>query len=330
MGLFFISVGMSVSIDIVLDQPLRILAMSLGYILIKSVVIYLIGRFFGMNHRNSKLMGINISQGGEFAFVIFGLFTNFSVVSNQQIAFLTAVITLSMAINPLLSVIDEKPSRRLMKKTEPKYDEVEDQSPQIIIAGVGRFGQTFGRILRAQNIPFVAIDHDSDQIELLRKFGNKVVYGDAARPDLLEAAGASTAKYFILAVDDIEISMKIAKIVKSHFPNLKIFARARNRGHVFDLMELGVTSIKREVFDSSVNFVQELFIDMGYSQEKATWLIEKFKQHDEMMVIEQSKVRSDDKTFMSVSHQGTAQLAQVLSDESLQSRINPQANSSGT
>ena len=228
-----------------------------------------------------------------------------------------------MALSPIITRIDEKFFNGVSRKKIPKYDEIKDEAPEVIIAGFGRFGQIFGRILRAQGIHFVAIDHDVEQIELIRKFGNTVYYGDASRKDLLELAGAYKAKYFILAIDDIEVSLKITALIKENFPNLKIFARARNRGHAFDLMDLNVTHIKRETFDSSVNFVQDLLIDMGFEVDKARRLIERFKQHDEAMLQKQFLVRSDDKSLISLSRQGTAQLAEVLQGESFQSLLAP-------
>jgi voltage-gated potassium channel Kch len=172
-----------------------------------------------------------------------------------------------------------------------------------------------------QGIPFVAIDHDPDNIELLRKFGFKVYYGDASRVDLLESAGIQKAKFLILAIDDVEASLKTVKIVKEHFPHIRVFARARNRGHYFDLLEEGVHKVKRETFDSSVNFVKDLLLDMGFTQEHSSLLIDRFKRHDEAMIKEQFKVRKDDKAYISVSNQAIEQLNQVLQDESIHTYI---------
>jgi voltage-gated potassium channel Kch len=227
-----------------------------------------------------------------------------------------------MAMSPLTHLANDYLTSRWQCKTpEPKYDEIKDETPQIIIAGFGRFGQMFGRLLRAQNFRFVAIDHDADQIELVRRFGSQVYYGDASRVDLLEAAGAKKAKYFILAIDDVEQSLAAAKTAIEHFPHLKIYARARNRNHMFDLKDLGIVKIKRETFDSSIHFVGELLVDMGFAPEKASMMIEKFKRHDEIMLEEQYKVRRDDKQFVDVSKQSTALLAQVLNDDTVQSHI---------
>jgi monovalent cation:proton antiporter-2 (CPA2) family protein len=315
MGLFFIGVGMSVSVDLIAARPLFVLSTAILYTLIKASIIYLSGRMFSLNHDNAKLMATTIAQGGEFAFVIFGIAASGKFVSTELLSLLTAIITLSMAFTPVLGLTADWLSRRRSNKIQPSYDTIDNESPSVIIAGFGRFGQMFGRILRVQRIPFVAIDHDSDQVELVRKFGNKVYYGDAARLDLLEAAGAATAKYLVLAIDDVESSLEITRLIKEKFPNLKVFARARNRGHQFDLMDLGVKAIKREMLDSSLNFVGELLTELGMKQPHAHTLIEKFRQHDEIMLQEQYKVRSDDKLFVSVSNQAMAQLAKVFSDE---------------
>jgi monovalent cation:proton antiporter-2 (CPA2) family protein len=322
MGLFFIAVGMGVNLQLVASKPFLILALTVAYMLIKIFGIYGVGRVMKLNHENSKLMALTISQGGEFAFVIFGIVASLRLVESEALALLTVVITASMALSPLLNLANDKLALRRKKQHDPHYDEIKDEVPQVIIAGFGRFGQIFGRILRAQDIPFVAIDHDSAQVDLVRRFGNKVYYGDASRKDILEAAGAGHARYFILAIDDVELSLKTAEVIKQNFPQIQIFARARNRGHVFDLMALGVDRIKRETFDSSVYFVRDLLVDMGFGEDKAHRLIEKFRVHDEIMIKQQFLVREDDKSMLSVSQQGIAQLAQVLREESLQSNIN--------
>lgn len=321
LGLFFISVGMTVSLEVIMSQPFLIFGLALVYLAIKFGVIYGTGRLCRMNHLNSKHMALTIAQGGEFAFVIFSIALSLDLADPGTIRFLTAIITLSMALNPVISKLDEIRVRRSATLVEPKFDEIKDEHPEVMIAGFGRFGQMFGRVLRAQKIPFVAIDKDEEQIEFLRKFGNKVYFGDVMRLDLLESAGIAKAKYFVMAIDDVEASVKAAKLIKEHFPHVKIFARARNRGHVFDYFDIGVDTVKRETFDASVNFVKDLLVEMGTPADKAQVMIEKFQMHDEIMLREQYKVRDDDKKFVSVSKQATAQLAHVLSDESSHSYI---------
>jgi monovalent cation:proton antiporter-2 (CPA2) family protein len=320
LGLFFISVGMTVSLPLIVAKPLLVIGLALVYLLSKGIIIYCTGRLFKMSHFDSKMMSFTIAQGGEFAFVIFGLALTAKIADAETLMLLTAIITLSMAISPLVVILDEK-LQGYKVSIEPVYDDIKDEHPQVIIAGFGRFGQMFGRILRAQQIPFVAIDRDADQVELLRKYGNKIYFGDVMRLDLLEAAGTAKAKYFVLAIDDPEALTKAAQMIKKNFPNIEIFARARNRGHAFDLLETGVKHIKRETFDSSVNFVGELLVAMGVSKEKAQSVIRRFSLHDQNMLLEQYKVRNDDEMFMSKTLQAGAQLSNVLNDETSQSYI---------
>ncbi len=322
LGLFFIAVGMGVNLGLILERPGLILGLTAIYLFVKMSIIYGVGRAARLGHENAKLMALTIAQGGEFAFVIFGLALQLGLAPSETVQALTVIVTLSMALNPLFVFANEWWTRR-KGAAQPAWDQIQDESPEVIIAGFGRFGQIFGRVLRAQGIPFVAIDHDADQIELIRKFGNKVYYGDASRVEILEAAGAGRAKYFILAIDDVELSVATARAVRENFENLKVFGRARNRGHAFDLMDLGITAIKREVFDSSLHFTGDLLVAMGMEPVKAATLIERFRVHDEIMLEEQFKVRNDDKQFVSVSKQAQAQLAQVLADDTLQSHISP-------
>lgn len=321
MGLFFIAVGMGVNLRLIIEHPVLIFTAAFVYLGIKFFVIYGVSRVFKQSHENAKLTALNVAQGGEFAFVIFGIVLAAEGAHGPLIERLTMVITLSMAMNPILLSLDTKLTKRFTKISEPQYDVINGETPEIIIAGFGRFGQIFGRMLRSQKIPFVAVDQDADQIQLLTKFGHKVYYGDASRMDILESAGAKNAKFVILAIDDPEQSLLTVRNIREKFPHIKIFARARNRGHAFDLMDEGVVHIKRETFDSSLNFTGDLLRAMGYEAERAETLINKFRQHDDLMLKEQYKVRKDDKMFISMANQGAEQLNAVLSDESNQSFV---------
>ena len=312
MGLFFIGVGMGVNLEIITSKPLIVLGASFGYIILKMFLVYISGRVFKMKPTNSKLMALTIGQGGEFAFVIFGIAGSFQMADPDLLSLLTVVITISMAMSPILLLLNDKFEAAVCKNKAPEYDVINNESPEVIIAGFGRFGQIFARILKTQNIAFTAIDRDPNQIELVRRFGNKVYYGDASRLDIMEAAGVGKAKYYINAIDDVEDSLKATKIIKQHFPHVKVFARSRNRGHSFDLLDLGADKIKRETFDSSLNFSRDLLLDMGMDVEKVNNIIRKFAEHDLAYLIEQHKVRNDEKMFMSVYNQAQAQLEEVL------------------
>ena len=322
MGLFFVGVGMNVKLELLVHQPIFTLSFALGYLLLKSTLIYAAGRMFRLGHHSAKAMALAIAQGGEFAFVLFGIVAEDGVVAASTLEMMTAVITLSMALNPVLVRLDETMVRRWGRRAaRPEFDEISGETPRVIIGGFGRFGQVFGRIFRAQGVPFVAIDHDPTQIELLRKFGSKVYYGDVSRLDLLESAGAAKAEFLLLAVDDVETSLKTAELCQTHFPHLTVYARARNRGHVYDLMELGIKHIKRETFDSSLAFTRDMLVDLGYDPTEAKRLVQRFREHDEQMLRESFKIRTDDRSLVSLAKQGAAQLADVLAQESSYTRI---------
>jgi voltage-gated potassium channel Kch len=321
MGLFFIAVGMAVRIDLIWREPATVFLLAFAYLAVKMALIYLVGRSSRLTKASAGFMAVSIAQGGEFAFVIFGLAAQLHLAAPDTLALLVAVISLSMVLSPLIGLGNERFLRRRRNAITPQYDQIEGETARVIIAGFGRFGQIFGRILRAQDIAFVAIDQDPDQVELIRRFGYKVYYGDVSRFEILQAAGAGKASYLILALDDVDTANRTVHLAQEHFPHLTIFARARNRGHAFDLMEMGVTAIKRELFDSSVSFVGDLLVKMGFPPAKAALIIDKFKRHDEIMLREQFKVRGDDKVFVSVSRQGAEQLANVLREEGTQSYI---------
>lgn len=324
MGFFFMTVGITVPLEKMFEDPFRILGWVFLLMGIKFVMIYWVGRWGKLSPINARRTAMYLALGGEFAFVISGLTLQTQLLNFEQAQTINLVVTFSMVLTPVLfyfiNLIDRYYGNK-NKVTRPA-DEFDYKEPKVIIAGFGRVGQIFGRILRAQGIPFTAIDHDPDQIQLLRKFGNKVYYGDCSREEILHAAGAGQAKFLILAIDDIRSSVETAQIVKERFPNIKIFARARNRQHVYELMEIGIQRIKRETVDSSINFVGELLVEMGIPENQAQRIISRFRDHDEALIKEQFKNRHDETTLISMSKRGVEQLEQVLKDDALQSYVN--------
>ncbi len=317
MGLFFISVGMSVNISLLVASPLLILALTGLYQVVKGFLIVAAARVLGLEADSSKCMGLTIAQGGEFAFVIFASTLKINFLPAETVEMLVLIVTLSMVLSPIALAFNEKilASLNNRKKKDPQYDEIEAKNNHVIIAGYGRFGQICGRILRSLGIPFTALELDPAQIELLRKFGTKVYYGDASRAELLEKAGAADATLLILAIDDVDSSIEAAKVITEQFPKLKILARARNRDHAFQLRDLGISFIKRETFDAAVELSKEMLVELGYKRDHADRLTDKFKLHDESMLIEQHLIRHDEKQMISVSRQGAEQLTQVLNDD---------------
>lgn len=327
MGLFFISVGMAVNWKLFIDDPMKIFGFVLAYMAIKGVLVYGVGRIMRLNADGSRNLAVYLVQGGEFAFVIFGVGEGSRVLSHEASDILTLIVTLSMILSPFIILLHDKiDEKRALRVPMPEYDKIDDNNSQVIIAGFGRFGQIFGRILRTQEVPFTAIDHDSTQIELLRRFSQKVYFGDATRVELLESAGAKNAKYFVIAVDDMETAVTIARVVREEFPHLKIFARARNRQHVFELKDLGVHFIQRETFESSLSLTKTLLLELGFPRERTNSLIDRFRTHDLLMIEEQYKVRHDEKVFLDLSRQGAEQLARVLREDAEKTYIESPSN----
>lgn len=229
LGLFFIAVGMSANLGLLIDEPGVILAITLALMTVKATVLFPIARAFGHDNRTAIMLGAVLAQGGEFAFVLFHLAASEALIPALLANRLILAVTLSMAATPLLYLLAFKVSERISPKQSARpYDEVVDTHHQVIIAGFGRFGQIIGRILSMRKIPFTALESNVSQVDFVRRFGNKVYYGDACRLDLLRSANVDQAKVFVLALDDIETSLRVAQTVKHYFPNLHLAARAQS------------------------------------------------------------------------------------------------------
>lgn len=285
LGLFFIAVGMSVDFGVFLAKPMIILGLVLGFLAIKLTVLFLLSFRFGIARGQRWLFAILLSQGGEFAFVVFGAAATARVFAPETGSLLVAVVALSMVSTPLLLLFHDKvlePRYRGQNKREP--DAIDDNEGHVIIAGFGRFGQIIGRLLNANRIKLTILDHDPDQIELLRRFGFKVFYGDATRIDLLTAAGAAKARALVLAIDDIDDSLALADAVREHFPDLPILARARNVTHMYQLMDRGVTIVERETFESALQLGRRALSQLGFGAYRAREAMLKFREHNKNSV----------------------------------------------
>ena len=283
LGLFFISIGMSLDIHVLRQEYQTVLLVAAGLVLVKFLVMYGLARWWGLSGASSRRTAIVLSQGGEFAFVLLGAGVVASVLDPAQAKLLTLAVTLSMITTPLLMLLDDLIVARSGKKNDsvPVFDRPRGQQGHVIIAGLGRFGQIITRILSARKVPFTALDTSATQIDLIKKAGFTGYFGDASRLNILRASRVDKAAGFVIAVNNIETSLKIARIVRSHYPDLMIFARARNRQHVHQLMDLGVTVIRRETFLSAVELTRDILIK-AYHEPSATVDrdLEKFKKHD--------------------------------------------------
>jgi len=312
LGLFFISVGMSVNFGIIREEYNPIIFGAIALMLVKASVIVGLGRLFKFSFHSSKDIGILLSQAGEFGFVIFAVAQQGKIITDRQSHVLVAIVTFSMVMMPLLVIVNEKYIRPLFNVKPPEFDNIQDDSPQVIIAGFGRVGQMTGRILRGLWVPCTALELDPEQVEVVRKFGNKIYYGDASRLDLLEQAGAAKAEIFLLAVDDPASSINIARTVKEKFPHLKIVARARNRQHVFDLMDLGITHIYRETFASALEMGEVVLQEIGMPEAKIEQTLQKFREHDEKNIVAQHAIWDNETELIAFSKEASDQLEKTL------------------
>ncbi len=299
LGLFFVSVGMSVDLSLILREPWLIGGLLLALFAIKAVVLYLVGRHSGKLDKDHALqLAALLAQGGEFGFVVFSLAEGDGLLTADLHKLLVVVITLSMAATPLVVIgLSNLLSKRPAAPEQP-FDEIDNENPRVIIAGFGRVGQIVARILRAQHIAFTALEHSAEQVEFSRRFGSKIYFGDPSRPELLRAAGADKAEVFVLTTDDAETSIRTARLVKRIYPHLKIYVRARNRQHVFKLMDLGMNGIVRETFHSSLVLTQEVLVGLGLTPETAAERVETFRKHDEEVLKTQYLVYDDEAALM--------------------------------
>jgi monovalent cation:proton antiporter-2 (CPA2) family protein len=292
LAVFFIAVGMSIDLSVVVAEPLQLIAIVAVLITLKASILYLLGRWWTLDSAAARRLGLVLSQGGEFAFVLFGAGALQGVIEQSTANLLILAVTFSMAATPLLLLIDDKVEEALRPEAPP-YDTPAGGEGHVIIAGFGRFGQIVARILRARQIPFTALDSSVEQVDFVRRFGAQIYYGDAGRLDILRAAGADKARAFVLAIDKVDSSLRVAEMVRTHFPDLPIYARARDRTHVHKLMDLGVTIIERETFLAALELTKDLLRGLGLKEAEVRRLVETFKRLDERRLYEDYQYYTD-------------------------------------
>ena len=252
LGLFFITVGMSIDFSLFVRRPLEIAALVPAFVVVKVVMLRLVARPLGIDVRQRWLFAALLGQGGEFAFVVFGMAAQAALLPDDWAPLLTLTVALSMAATPLLLLVIERLAARRAQAEQKVYDAIEDEGSAVLIAGFGRFGQIVGRYLFASGLKATVLDHDPDAIASLRRFGFRVFYGDATRLELLDKAGAGRARLLVVAIDDVEASLALVRAVQKTYRHLQIAARARNVTHYAELRRLGVEIVVRETFDSAV------------------------------------------------------------------------------
>ena len=281
LGLFFIAVGMSVDFGVFFAQPWRILGLVAAFVAIKASVMWLLGRCFGIARGQQLFFAFLLSQGGEFAFIVFGAAVTAKVLTPEVSSILVVVVALSMLVTPLLLLVHDRLLVRWLDSGRRRpEDRIEPQDHAVIIAGFGRFGQIIGRLLHANGIGATVLDHDPDQIDFLRKFGFKVFYGDATRIDLLRTAGAEKARVLVIAIDDAAGALQMVDKVREEFPHLVIAARARNVTHYYDLLDRGVTVLERETFESALHMGRQVLQELDFGAYRARQAAMKFRAHN--------------------------------------------------
>ena len=317
LGLFFIAVGMSIDFGVLRDSPGLMAAILFGFLGLKLAVIYGLSWWMKLPYQERPVFVVLLAQGGEFAFVVFQAAAGAGVFSPQIASLLIGAVALSMLLSPLLLVaIDKLLLTRYANGKGRLLDEIsEPQTRPVIIAGFGRYGQIIGRLLLAEGITPTVLDHNADMVESVRTFGYRVFYGDATRLDLLRIAGAQTAGVLVIAVDDVEQSLKIVSVAKEHFPHLQLVARARDVTHWNRLRDMGVQLVEREMFESSLRSARSVLELLGHPPHEARKTAMRFRRHNLALFEKLYPHHNDRAKVIDVVKKGRQQLESQMAQE---------------
>jgi len=310
LGLFFIAIGMSIDVGLIGAQPLRLLAIVVAILALKGIALALMAKRLGVPQRERWLFAALLAQGGEFAFVVLGAARAADLLPGTWAPLLNAAVALSMAATPLLVIAADRWATRHAAQRED--DVIEDAHAPVIIAGFGRYGQIVGRMLNLDGVAATVLDHDPDNIELIRKFGYKVFYGDATRLDLLEAAGAAQARLLVIAVDQVEDSLKLVDLAHTHFPNLQLVVRARNVRHWLELAARGVDTAERETFESALRSGREALEKLGMPRYEARELADTFRRNNIATLTAMRPHFKDQEKLVALARSGLNELEENL------------------
>ncbi len=320
MGMFFVAVGMSVNLGLLLSDAFTVIGLTFGLVTVKAGWLFVIARLARLPVSTSARLALLLPQGGEFAFVLFTAAVANQVVERSFADLLILVVTLTMIATPLLHLLADRLNARPGNQTTetaatPEYDKIEEEDNRVIIAGFGRVGQIIGRILHTQRISFTAVDYDFQRIRVVRRFGNRIYYGDLTRLWILRAAGAERAEVLVLAMDDVDASVAVVELVRKHFPHLRIYARARDRDHAFKLIELGVDRVVRETFAASLEIAVHAMQGLGISAAASHEIAERFEEHDEALLHHQTDIRHDPEQLIESSKEAAKQLESLFEQD---------------
>jgi glutathione-regulated potassium-efflux system ancillary protein KefC len=318
LGLFFIAVGMSIDFAVVLANPGLIALVVLGFLVIKALVLVAMARFMGLPLAEAPVFVILLAQGGEFGFVVFQTAQGAGVIGAEASSFLVAAVAISMLLTPLLLVATDKllaPRLAARSRGERPAEINEEQHAPILILGFGRYGQIVARLINANGLSATVLDHDAEQVAGIRRFGWPAFYGDATRLDLLRVAGAGRARVVVVAIDDVEQSLKTVDVVREHFKQATIVARARNTSHWYELYKRGVEHIERETLDSALMSGRTVLELMGFERHAARNSALRFRQHSIELLRQMAPHQGDEKKLISVAQQGRRELEELWARE---------------
>lgn len=327
LGLFFIAVGMSLNLRLLFAEPLLIIALALGLMLIKIAVVTMILRVRKFPLEDGLLIGVMLAQGGEFAFVVMATADQTAFIPKEITNYVVLVVGISMALTSPLVILHEWITRKRTMQEKAQQEAARAQNSmaaleqtdapkaEVIIAGFGRFGQIIGRILTASNIPFNALDKNPEHIEFLKNYGVQSYYGDATRIELLEAAGIRDAKVLVVALVNIEASLEIVRLVKNHFPHITLIVRARDRAHAYRLAELGVENPIREIYESSLSAAMRTLNEIGYTDGQSQRAIDIFREHDQSLLHEAIAISKDPKELALLVKQSRKELKDLFNKD---------------
>ncbi len=324
LGFFFISIGMSANLGLAIEHPALVSLCVAALLAVKLPVAFALGMVKRGTVQSALRFAIALPEGSEFSFVLFGAAVSAGALAQNEADLAILTVAVSMAVAPVLFAASEAwiIPRLEYRRKEPVYDRIDDAEAPVIVCGFGRFGQIVGRVLRMQRIAFTALDKDSGQVEVVRRFGNKVYFGNPTREEVLRAAGAETARVLVIALDEMDETLQVAEMAKRHFPHLAIFARARNRHHAHLLMDLDIAGIIRETFYSSLRLTEMVLDALDVPQETARRSIELFREHDERNLIETQAIAHDEQQLIQSTQQAAQELMELFeadSEEQLQS-----------
>jgi glutathione-regulated potassium-efflux system ancillary protein KefC len=318
LGLFFIAVGMSIDFAVVLARPAVVVAVVLGFLVLKTLVLVAMARAMAIPLAERPPFVILVAQGGEFGFVVFQAAAQAGVIDAPTSSLLVAAVAVSMLLTPLALLLADRwlAPRLAQRRDGPAPKEIDEpQEAPIIIAGFGRYGQIVGRLAYASGLKPTVLEHDAEQVASVRRFGWPAFYGDAARLDLLRIAGADKASIFVLAIDDPDRSIEVAKLVREHFPHLQVVARARNVTHYAALRKLGIEHVERETLDAALMSGRSVLELAGFQPHQARNLALRFRRHSIDLIEQMSAHQGDEARLIAVAKAGRQQLEEVFARE---------------